>query len=474
MIDISSKFFGKRGSYLISRTLIQVQQMVQGERLAGQYNDVVISGASIDSRTVKKGNLFIPIIRIDDGHKYVREAVNKGAVASLWQKDHPHPPENVPLIFVDDTLVALQSLAKSYRDQLPIKVIGITGSNGKTTTKDMISSILSTTYKVHKTEGNLNSQYGLPLTLLALEEKTEIAVLEMGMSERGQIESLSKIATPDIAVITMIGVSHLSSLGSREEIAAAKLEIIKGLKAEGLFVYNGDEALLEQGLMSYELPQFFASIRFGGNSLNDYFPLSYELASEETCFSINQNPSLQYSLPLIGKHNILNALASIAVAKQLGVSDTHILHGLQNVKITAMRMEKCIGQSGLTIINDAWNASPQSMKAAIETFQELKGYERKFIVLGDMMELGEAEVQYHTEIGEFIDPMKIDYVYTFGELAQHIASAAQLNFKNERVRSFMNKEDLIRDIEHAINSQDIVIVKGSRGMQLEDVVSKLL
>jgi UDP-N-acetylmuramoyl-tripeptide--D-alanyl-D-alanine ligase len=458
---------------MIKRTLQEIERMAQGEGLAEPFHSQMIHGVSIDSRTVVAGNLFIPIVRIDDGHKYVREAFNKGAKASLWQKDHPNPPHDIPLIFVDDTLKALQNLARSYREQLPVKVIGVTGSNGKTTTKDMISAILSEGYNVHKTQGNLNSQYGLPLSLLALEENTDIAVLEMGMSERGQIERLSRIATPDATIITMIGVSHLETLGSRDEIANAKLEITSGLKNGGIFIYNGDEPLLEKGLQHINLPNSVQLIRFGESDKNDYYPVSYTETSDAISFSINRNPSIPYSIPLLGKHNIYNAIASIAVAEQLGAVNEHIKAGLQSVKITPMRMEKVIGISGLTIINDAWNASPHSMKAAIETFQELSEPVRKFVVLGDMLELGAGEIEYHTEIGKMIDPDKIDYVYTFGKLSHHIAAAAKENFGVERVRFFADKEELIRDLQSLVKPQDFVLVKGSRGMALEEVVEKL-
>jgi UDP-N-acetylmuramoyl-tripeptide--D-alanyl-D-alanine ligase len=253
--------------------------MASGKELDIKFNDIVVQGISIDSRTIAPGNLFVPIIRVIDGHDYIIEAINKGAVAALWQNDHPNPPDDIPLIFVEDCLIALQQLAYSYRKQLPVKVVAITGSNGKTTTKDMVTSILETSYSVHKTKGNLNSQIGLPLTLLEIEEHTQVAVLEMGMSERGQIERLSQIAEPDIAVITMIGLSHLSSLGSKEEIAAAKLEIVKGLHSDGVLVLNGDEPLLKI--------DFNRVVHFGTDESNDYYVSSIEQEDVKTLFTTN-------------------------------------------------------------------------------------------------------------------------------------------------------------------------------------------
>lgn len=226
---------------MIQISLKELEEVVDGEGLHELFYKLVAVGVSIDSKKTQEGNLFVPIIRVKDGHDYVHEAMNHGAAACLWKKSHGDPPKGIPIIFVDDTLFALQQLARFYRNELNVKVIGITGSNGKTTVKDIIGTILSTTYNVHKTKGNLNSQIGLPLTILEMKRDTEFLILEMGMSEEGQIRKLSNIAQPDVAIITMIGQSHLETLGSREGIANAKLEIIDGFKEKCLFLYNGDE-----------------------------------------------------------------------------------------------------------------------------------------------------------------------------------------------------------------------------------------
>ncbi|MFD2045489.1 UDP-N-acetylmuramoyl-tripeptide--D-alanyl-D-alanine ligase [Ornithinibacillus salinisoli] len=459
---------------MIHRRLIDIQDMVSGSGLLSSNENQLIEGVSIDSRTVKQGNLFIPIIRLKDGHLYVREAIKNGAVATLWLKNHPNPPTDIPVIFVDDTLVALQSLAKNYRKQLSVKVIGITGSNGKTTTKDMVSSIAKTTFTVHKTKGNLNSEYGLPLTVLEVSEKDDIVVLEMGMSQRGEIEMLSTIAQPNIAIITMIGVSHIANLGSKEEIANAKLEIITGLQEKGTFIYNGDEPLLQKINDRFHKKQL-RTLTFGEqSSSNDFYPTKIEMNSGFMQFCINHNDSPVFTMNIIGKHNVYNALAAIAVGKELGIPMKTIANGLQKVKLTDMRMQKIMGANGLTIINDAWNASPHSVRMAIETFQELVGYRNKILVLGDMLELGEKEVDYHKEIGQRISPNKIDYLFTYGNLSKHIAMEAQKYFERNRVFSYTNKNALIENLTRTVESQDIVLVKGSRGMRLEDVVNILL
>ncbi|NOU91814.1 UDP-N-acetylmuramoyl-tripeptide--D-alanyl-D-alanine ligase [Paenibacillus sp. LMG 31456] len=459
---------------MIKRTLQQVEEMCLGIGLEDLFYDIVVQGISIDSRTIAAGSLYVPIVRVKNGHDYVKEAIRKGAVASLWQNDQPNPPHDFPLIFVDDCVIALQHLASSYRKQLSIKVIAITGSNGKTTTKDMVSSIVETSYKVHKTKGNLNSQIGLPLTLLEIKENSEVVVLELGMSERGQIERLSRIAAPDIAVITMIGLSHLSSLGSREEIAAAKLEIVIGLQSNGVLILNGDEPLLKNGLDEMSLSKSIRIIRIGeNNETNDYYASVIQQETENTSFLVNTFME-SCMIPILGKHNVLNALASIAVGETLCVPTNRIRMGLAQLKMTGMRMEKVESKAGFTMINDAWNASPVSMKAAIGAFEELKGYSRKFLILGDMLELGECEKQFHREIGEGIDPNKVDYVFTIGKIAQEIAIEATKKFKDaDRVKAFQHKKEAISEIRALIRPQDVLLVKGSRGMQLEEIVWEL-
>jgi UDP-N-acetylmuramoyl-tripeptide--D-alanyl-D-alanine ligase len=456
---------------MICHKLKVIEQMAEGSGLYTIYADLTIKGVSIDSRTVQTENLFVPIVRQLDGQDYVQEAISKGATASLWRKDHPNPPNNVPLIYVDDCLEELQNIASNYRNEFPIKVIGVTGSNGKTTTKDMINSVVGTMYRVHKTVGNLNSQIGVPLTLLEMDKSTEIAVIEMGMSERGQIYRLSRIAQPDIAVITMIGVSHLSMLGSREEIAAAKLEIITGMQNDGVLIYNGDEPLLINGLQEANNSKSISAISFGEGNSNDVQVESIKTNVEGFYFTVGKD---EFYVPILGVHNISNALATVAVAATIGIDPVKVDEGFRSLKITSMRMEKILSPSGFTIINDAWNASPISMTAAIKTFEELSGYSRKYLVLGDMLELGKQEHEYHREIGRNIDPEKIDYVYTVGTLGKYIASEAAKRFPSGRVQALLDKEEMLLEIKEKFKEQDAILLKASRGMQLETIVPTLL
>lgn len=459
---------------MIKRTIRQVRDMVQGESPAKEHDDLQIAGVSTDSRSIKQGSLFIPLAGDKfDGHHYVDEAFAKGAAAVLWQRDHEFTATGKPVIFVDNTLEALQQLAAAYRAELSVRVIGITGSNGKTTTKDMTASILATTYKVHKTKGNLNNHIGLPLTMLELDEATEMAVLEMGMSARGEIALLSRLAQPEAVIITNIGEAHLMSLGSREEIARAKTEILCGLKPGGLFVYNGDEPLIEQVLPEMPQPQEMLRFRFGDSTDNDIHSVAVLTDGEGTYFKTNLPNTANYYMPLLGDHNVVNALAAVAVSKYMGVHDTDIIKGLRNLEMTGMRIEMLRARSGATIFNDAYNASPTSMRAALRVLANLKGFERKIAVLGDMLELGDHESDYHREIGASIQPDECDFLFTYGTLAKHIASEALKRLPRERVRAFQDKDAMIRELTKLVAAGDVVLVKASRSMKLEEVVSAL-
>jgi UDP-N-acetylmuramoyl-tripeptide--D-alanyl-D-alanine ligase len=454
---------------MITRTIKEIQEMIPNSMLQGPA-EATIKGVSIDTRTIQEGNLFIPIKGEKfNGHEFVQKAIENGASATLWNQNEPNVPENIPVLLVEDTLTALQQLSKRYREQLSVRVVGVTGSNGKTTTKDMIFSVLSTSYEVLKTEGNFNNHIGLPLTMLRLKEDTEIAILEMGMSSRGEIELLSQLAAPHVAVITNIGESHLLDLGSRDEIAEAKLEIVSGLQEEGLLIYNGDEPLLTSrvGKMSIKTETF------GKTNNVDLYPLTIEQKKQSTLFTISQAPDVTYEIPVLGVHNVHNALAAIAVGRFFNIPFSTIAEGLKTLKLTNMRMEMIPSSKGFDIINDAYNASPTSMRAAISLLEDLKGYNRKFIVLGDMLELGAEEKSFHYEVGQMINPKNIDYVFTYGELGLEIAKGAATAFEKERVRHFDDKKQLVQHLASLIQKGDVVLVKASRGMKLEEVVEAL-
>ncbi|KMJ56852.1 UDP-N-acetylmuramoyl-tripeptide--D-alanyl-D-alanine ligase [Bacillus sp. LL01] len=448
---------------MIKRSLKEIQEMAKGEEISSEYNAIVVEGVSRDTREDMSGKLYIPIIGENfNGHAFVRDAIEKkGAVASFWQKDQPEPPADLNLIFVEDTIEALQYLASSYRNEIGMKVVGITGSNGKTTTKDMVTSVLETTFRVHKTAGNYNNHIGLPLTILSMKEDTEVAVLEMGMSGRGEIELLSRIAKPDAAIITNIGESHMQDLGSREGIAEAKLEIAAGLKPDGKLIINGDEPLLTSKVVPEN------AILFGLNDNNTYKAKDISLKGRGTHFIIEET---EYFIPVLGAHNVTNALAAIIVGELFGVTEVNRKKGLENLTITGMRNEVVETSGGWTVINDAYNASPTSMRAALDLLGSLTGYGKKIAVLGDMLELGDMERAFHHEIGRYVQGGNVDYVFTFGELGMEIAKGAQEVLEPSRVKPFMNKQELINELLPLLESDDVVIVKGSRGMKLEEVI----
>jgi UDP-N-acetylmuramoyl-tripeptide--D-alanyl-D-alanine ligase len=464
---------------VIKRTYAQIAAMSGGVVTADNANSLLIDGVSKDTRTLEPGNLYVPLIGESfDGHQFLEDAIAKGASASLWQKDHGLPPHNIPLILVDDTLAALQQLAKAYRLELDVRIVGITGSNGKTTTKDMTAAVLSTSFKVHKTIGNYNNHIGLPFTLLQLEEDTSVAVLEMGMSGRGEIRLLSELAEPEVVIITNIGEAHLLQLGTREEIARAKTEILAGLQQDGTLIYLGDEPLIEKVIP--ELQEHngmkatrYQRVRFGANPNNDWFPVKTRTDTVGSYFSLNRFEDTEFYIPLLGYHNIINSLAAIAVGVHFGIPAATIADGLKASIMTSMRIELLRAPSGLTILNDAYNASPASMKAALKLLVELEGYKRKIAVLGDMLELGEQEEEFHREIGRLLNPKQIDRVYVFGRLSQHLAEEASKNYPPGKVFIFDDKSRLAQALASYTAPDDIVLVKGSRGMKLEQVVTLL-
>ena len=456
---------------MIKRTLKQLAAMIPGSVFHSVNEATVIEGVSIDTRTIQQGNLYIPIKgERFNGHVFVDKAIENGAVATLWNKDEENPPTDISVILVDDTLEALQQLAKSYRHELDIKVVGITGSNGKTTAKDMVKAVLDTTYRVLKTDGNFNNHIGMPLTILRLDETHDIAVLEMGMSSRGEIEFLSNLAEPDVAIITNIGESHLQDLGSRDGIAEAKLEITSGLAPTGQLVYNGDEPLLTSRVVN----PVFETVTFGSSEQNDLYPSAISAEELGTTFTVSRETTYPFFIPVLGKHNVHNALSAIAVGHYFGLDNETIAKGLKELKLTNMRMELVKRTDGLTFINDAYNASPTSVKAAITLMHDLEGYKQKILVLGDMLELGDQEKEFHKEVGEFIQAKKIDYVLTYGPLSVEIEQGAKNNFAEDKVMHFEEKDELVKKLTAITTREDVVLVKASRGMKLEEVISKMM
>lgn len=454
---------------MIERCLDHIAKMVDGEISDPKYSHIKIKGVSIDSRTIKKDSLYIPIVGEKfDGRIFIEECQNAGAPAFLIDKNYKIPKSiNIPYIKVEDTQKALRDLARAYRQELDIKIIAITGSNGKTTSKNIIHSVLSEKYKVEKTHGNLNNEIGVPLTILDFCEETDIGVVEMGTDDFGEISVLTNIALPDMAMITNIGDAHLLKLKSREGIAKAKLEILEGLKDDGRFLYNGDDEILKKVLPSYDIKQ--KTISFGIGENVDFKVVPKEHTNTSTNFSYKDEI---YSVPLLGSHQVYNGALAVLIGKIFDLSFDEINKGLSKSSNNANRNE-LVERNGFDILDDAYKSNPQSLKQGLELAGFLDGYSNKIVVLGDMLELGDDELNLHYKSGLDIDPKKINYCLFFGPLSKQMYKASLENFPKERSFYFDNKDDLIDKLKLLITKYSLVFVKGSRGVHMEEVIEAI-
>ncbi len=426
----------------------------------------LITGVSIDTRTIQAGDLFVPLGgTAQDGHAFVDVAFLHGAVAAFWQQDRGEPPPH-PVIVVDDTTVALQRWAKATRQRHAGTFIAITGSNGKTTTKDFIASVLATQYRVHKTQGNYNNELGVPLTLLATPDDAQYVVVEMGMRGIGQIAALSAMTQPHVAVITNIGEAHIAQLGSRENIACAKAEIVTGLLPRGRIVVVA-EPLLQPYIQIWETQYDVRTI--GGGTYEAQRIVDTRPHETGTFFRLH-GISHTFDIPIVGTHHATNALFAIVLGQDAGIPLASIAAGLKHTPLTGMRVEQRRAPNGAMIWNDAYNANPTSVQAAVATAMAQQGYKRKFVILGDMRDLGADAVRWHQEIGQTLCPHDIDYVITYGELAQEISRVAQTRYDAQRVHHFTSIAHLVQWVTAHVHADDLVLIKGSRALQMERIV----
>lgn len=429
------------------------------------FEDTVVTGISINTRTLVPGDLFIPFRGEQaNGHKYVAQAFEQGAAAALWQKDEPNPPQHVPLIFVDDSEEALQQMARAYRAEHRATFIAVTGSNGKTSTKDLIAGTLAPYYKVQKTEGNYNNQLGLPLTLLALDDDTQFAVLEMGMDGFHQIELLTKLAEPHYAVITNIGEAHMEALGSREGIAKAKFEIVQGLQADGVFFYDGDEPLLRPLVAAENIN----AVSFGLEETNDLYAAAITEQEQGSQFTVHGLLNDDFFISVLGRHQVKNTLVAILIAQQVGLTNEQIRAALKGVELTNMRMQLVKGNDDILFINDAYNAAPTSVRAALDFVEHASMRSDKWVVLGDMLELGALERDYHENIADDLNLEAIQHVCLYGPRME-----ALYNNIKDRADVVWSRDDyapIIDKIAREASADSLVLLKGSRGMALENVL----
>lgn len=448
--------------------------LVRGQaiRQLGSADDLVPMTIMTDSRRRTEHGLFVPLVGPRfDGHRFLNQAIDNGAEAALWMAREPIPsnvPDRFPLFLVGDTLTALQSMAKSYLRRCRPKVVAVTGSNGKTTTKDMTECVLHGAFRTFKTPGNLNNHIGVPLTILSMPEDTEVLVCEMGMNHFGELARLSQLAAPDMAIITNIGESHIEYLGSRKGIAKAKLEIVRGLKKDGTLIIDGDEPLL-RGFRSTA----FRIVTCGYGQDNDW--RITDLLQEPTgCrFTLNDGNQL-YTVPLPGKHNAKNAAYSLVAAKILNADEESMVHGLKNLSLTGMRLERVAGLAGAELINDCYNASPSSMKASVETVKSLPGFRKRVAVLGDMYELGPDERRMHRSVAEVLTH-PLTHVVTIGEKGAWIAEAVRERpgQRSIVVRSFVTGAAALPYLRSLLDRDTVMLFKASRLMGLEKIAAAL-
>lgn len=434
-----------------------------------------VLGVVIDSRQVGSGYLFVAIPGEKvDGHKFIPDVFAKGAAAVLSEQQLEDPAG--PYILVESTTKALRDLAEYYRKSLDIKVVGITGSVGKTSTKEMIASVLSEKYKVLKTEGNYNNEIGLPLTIFKIRAEHEVAVLEMGISEFGEMHRLATMANPDICVITNIGLCHLENLKTRDGILKAKTESFAHLKKDGIAILNGDDDKLSTiRQVGDKEPVFYGmeeKMEYREDAKKSVYATGVENLGLYGMQARIHTPEGERDvrIPIPGEHNVYNALAATAVGLSLGLSLDQISSGILKVKTIGGRTN-LLNTGSMTVIDDCYNANPVSMKASLDVLATAEG--RKIAVLGDMGELGENEKKLHYEVGEYLAKKEIDVLFCAGELSEEIAKAAQKESKTCEVYYFKTRDALLEQLLPFLKKGDTVLVKASHFMEYPKIVKAL-
>lgn len=449
-------------------TLQQIALACDGEYVGDDsLKNQEIIGITTDSREAKEGWLFIPIRgeRVD-GHSFITDVIKQGAIGCL--SEERLSTVSIPYILVSSSLEAIKKIATYYREQLDIKVIGVTGSVGKTSTKEMIASVLSSKYSVLKTLGNFNNELGLPLTIFRIREE-EVAVLEMGISDFKEMHRLSNIAKPDICVLTNIGDCHLENLKDREGVLRAKSEIFDGMKKGGSVLINGDDEYLN----TITSVQGKKPISFGitNHKVDIYADQIEDRGLEGTKCTIHmEERQIEVQISIPGYHMVYNALAGAAAGFVLGLTLEEIKQGIESLVPVAGR-NHLIKANEMTIIDDCYNANPVSMKASIDVLQ--KADTRTVAILGDMFELGAQEISLHKEVGEYLAKSSIDVLLCAGELSRYLAEEVKDKNPSKEVVYFRTREELLQHLNSYLKKGDTILVKASNGMKFKEVVEKL-
>lgn len=458
-------------------SLNELTKVVQGETQFGPYpGDQQIQGISIDSRNIEKGNLFvaIPGDRFD-GHQFVKEATEKGAGAAVIAKDKRHTIDqevldDIAVVLVEDTKKALRDMASWHRRKFDIPAVAVTGTNGKTTTKDMIAEVLSSRFCVLKSPKSYNNLIGVPLTLFQLNSRSEALVIELGMSSPGEIGILTQISNPGIGVITNIGPAHLESMQSVERIAKAKFELPECMSSPRTLILNADDQILARRIKQKKKDERVMS--FGIEKKADFIADRIEV-NGDGYISFRVNKDLDINLGLLGIHNIYNALAAFAVGGLLGVDPQKIKQKLERYTPSELRME-LVQIRDVRVINDSYNANPASTQKALETLKKIKTAGRKIAVLGDMLELGERAIDFHLEVGRKVAFLGVDMLLVVGELARFIAQGAkEAGMSSQDILTFENNQQVSFYLLENLKGGELVLVKGSRKMKTEEVVLSL-
>lgn len=470
MCNTNSKKRNIGERFNMKMSLTEVSRAVAAQNDSSEYEGIDITSVAFDSRQLEADALFVPLVSENDGHDYIQSAIEHGAVATFWQADHENVPTDIPVIIVNNTLEALQMLSQYYLAKINPKVVAITGSNGKTTTKDMVASVLSTQFNVTKTNANFNNEIGVPMTILDIEPNTEILVVEMGMDRPGQLDLLSHLVEPDVAAITMIGEAHIEFFGTRDKIADAKMEIVNGLKEDGIFVYNGDEPLLVQ--RSENLP---FTKTFGLNEADDFTAYDITSTPQATSFKVEQIEDTEFKIPMLGSYNVNNALVAIAIGSLFRIREENMAKALLEVDLTNNRTEWIEGAKREKILSDVYNSNPTAVKEVLKAFTAEKISGRKIAVLGDMLELGDQSSQLHASLEDSLNPEEVQSVYLIGDEIKVLYDKLVDVYPAQNL--FYFKADQLDDLYEQLNSEiyegDEVLLKASHGIHLEQLLAKL-
>lgn len=446
----------------------EILKVTKGKLLSGSPEaDVDLAAVSMDSRAIKNGEFFLALKGPNfDGADFLEDVFRKGAAGAIVTKsgkERSYPGKII--IEVGDTLAALQHIARHHRMKFRIPVIGVTGSSGKTTVKEMIASILSTRYNVLKNEGTKNNHIGVPQTLLKLNSSHDMAVLELGTNHHGEIRLLSKISRPSVSVITVIGPSHLEYLKDLEGVYKAKREIMDHMEDDGILVLNGDDEFLSRIRNTR-----FAIVRFGFNSINDF--RATHLSIEKDRISFRLDPHARFELKMIGSHNVYNALAAIAVGSVFGIGEKAMRKALAEHRPSRLRLN-LVKVKGIDVINDSYNSNPLSMKLALEALKIYPARER-WVVSGDMLELGKKSKHFHETLGSLVAQSGARGLIAFGKYSKYTASSAKhFGMPGKNVWHCNDHDEAASILRKTARKGDVILIKGSRGMRMEKIVERL-